>query len=168
MRLIAAVLLIFCGAAIGITRSARYKRRADALGLCILALERMASLLSLENIPTGVLFSRLAGLEELKPLSFIRETEKRFFASCDFPAVFAEALAFAEKDGLLAEDLAVLKRLCGLIGAYELDRQLDGIEAVKAALALQQKKANAIAEKEGKLMRSLGVLGGIAAAIFVI
>ncbi len=168
MRLISAVLLVLCGGILGVWLSTRYKRRVEALSCCMLFLERMAALLSLETVPTGELFARLAAMEELKELSFIRETAERLTVSCDFPTVFMGSLAFAQKDGLLPEDCAILKPLCGLIGAYELPRQLDGIEAVKTAVSSQQKKAKSISEKEGKLVRSLGILGGVAAAIFVI
>ena len=168
MRLIAAILLVLCGALLGIALSGRYRRRAESLARCGIFLERMAALLSLENLPTGELFERLAALEELHSLSFIRETARRLRDSCDFPAVFSGALSCAEKDGLTAEDRAVLERLCGLIGAYELERQLDGIGAIKELTEMQQKKADNISEREGKLVRSLGILGGLAAAILVI
>ena len=66
------------------------------------------------------------------------------------------------------QDLAVLDRLSDLIGAYDLDSQLAGIESIRALLGLQLEEARGRAKQDGHLVRSLCVLGGIAAAILAL
>lgn len=167
MRLIPAVLFVFGGAFCGYMASRAYKKRVEILLCCELLLERMMALLSLENLPTNVIFARLSAMPELKALSFVQKTAAGLCCSCDFPSVFQTALKDGA-EGLRPEDSAILLRLAGLVGSYELSRQLDGIAAVKELLRIQREKAAEEQRRNGKTVRSLGILGGIAAAIFVI
>lgn len=166
MRIILAAALLGSGAFCGCIAALSYKKRVDALLCCELFLERLAALLSLENLPTDVLFFRLSEMEELKSLAFIRKTAEGLLDTCDFPTVFRGALQ--EKGALNEEDAAILLRLAGLIGSYELERQLSGIAAVKELIGIQRQKAVQRHARDGKTVRSLGILGGIAAAIFVV
>ena len=80
-------------------------------------------MLSLENLPTAQLFSRLKDMPEFSALPFVKKTADRLSASRDFPSVFHKSLQ--EGCGALtAEDLAVLDRLSDLVGSYDLSAQL--------------------------------------------
>jgi len=162
-----ALLLLLTGTFCGCAAAGKYRERVALLSTCDLFLQRLSALLSLENLPTAELFSRLAAMPELSPLPFIGKTADRLCSSCDFPAIFRESLQ--EGCGALtAEDLAVLIRLSDLIGAYDLASQLSGIESVRTLLAVQQEDARGRAKRDGHLVRSLCVLGGMAAAILTL
>ena len=162
-----AFLLLLTGAFCGCAAAGKYRERVALLSASDLFLQRMAAILSLENLPTAELFSRLCAMPELSALSFVRKTAERLSDSCDFPAIFRESLR-EECGALKAEDLAVLDRLSDLVGAYDLDSQLAGIESIRALLGLQLEEARGRAKQDGHLVRSLCVLGGIAAAILAL
>lgn len=162
-----ALLLLLTGAFCGCAAAGKYRERVALLSACDLFLQRMSALLSLENLPTAELFSRLCAMPELSELPFIRKTAEQLSDSCDFPAIFRESLQ--EGCGALkTEDLAVLDRLSDLVGAYDLDSQLTGIESIRTLLAIQLEEARGCAKQDGHLVRSLCVLGGIAAAILAL
>lgn len=162
-----ALLLLLIGAFCGCAAAGKYRERVALLSACDLFLQRMAAILSLENLPTAELFSRLCAMPELSELSFIRKTTEQLSDSCDFPSIFRESLQKG-CGALKTEDLAVLDRLSDLIGAYDLGSQLAGIESIRALLALQLEEARGRAKQDGHLVRSLCVLGGIAAAILAL
>ena len=162
-----AFLLLLTGAFCGCAAAGKYRERVLLLSSCDLLLQRISALLSLENLPTAQLFSRLKDMPGFSALPFVKKTADRLSASRDFPSVFHKSLQ--EGCGALtAEDLAVLDRLSDLVGSYDLSAQLAGIESIRALLALQSEDARSRAKRDGHLVRSLCVLGGIAAAVLAL
>lgn len=167
MKLLLALLFLSCGVLCGSFALGTYRSRVRALLDCDLFLQRLSALLSLENLPTNALFSRLSAMPELSRLSFIGETAEALADSCDFPTVYRNALQKGSAS-LNNSDRAVLYRLETLIGAYDLDTQLSGIESVRSLLAVQLEDARERAKRDGHLMRSLCMLGSAAAAILTL
>ena len=72
-----AFLLLLTGAFCGCAAAGKYRERVLLLSSCDLLLQRISALLSLENLPTAQLFSRLKDMPEFSALPFVKKTADR-------------------------------------------------------------------------------------------
>lgn len=162
-KIAGALLLSLAGAALGLERSARVKRRVRLLSHLGAALGVMAEEISMLRTPLPELFARLAGRAgpELGG----------FFAALSEP----DARPVSERWGecvdalpLLPEERETLRSLSLSLGRYDAQSQCAQLELVRSQLARLAQEARL--ERDGKARTYLGLglsLGAMAAVILL-
>ncbi len=169
IKLFCCMLVIFIGAYAGFAKAHQYKDRVKQLSECELFLSRLKTYMGGSKASTKELFSNLAKTDSLSELVFIKNTSKRLEAEPNFPIVFTECIEASKTQlALKNEDYIPLLNLSELIGSYDTQEVLNGIELSRELIRESQKDAIEQSQTNGKLARSLGILSGIAVAILII
>ncbi len=162
-RLSGALLLVIAGAALGLERSARVKRRVRLLSALGAALGVMAEEISMLRTPLPELFAHLSGraAPELRG----------FFAALSEP----DERPLSEKWGecadalpLAPEERETLRSLSLSLGRYDAGAQCAQLELARAQLARLEQEARC--ERDGRAKTYLGLglsLGAMAAVILL-
>ena len=66
------------------------------------------------------------------------------------------------------EDFLILEKAGETIGAYDLMTQLSGISSLVQSTAVQIEEAKQLVQTKGRLMRSVFILSGVAAAVLIV
>lgn len=168
LKLTAAVFFIFCGGYMGITKSKAYKKRIQQLELSELLFIRIKTYISSQRLTTAEIFSRLAATESLKELRFIALCFSRLKDSCDFPEIWRAAIDESKTElSLKDQDYIPIYQLAELLGSMDSDGIISGLELSLALLKQAKKEAIEDCETNGRLVRSLYTLSGVAAAILI-
>lgn len=162
-RLSGALLLVIAGAALGLERSARVKRRVRLLSALGAALGVMAEEISMLRTPLPELFAQLAGRAgpELREFfATLSEPDERLLSGKWGECV--DALP------LLPEERETLRSLSLSLGRYDAGSQCAQIELVRAQIERLAQEARI--ERDGKAKTYLGLglsLGAMAAVILL-
>jgi len=143
--------------------SARLRR----LESCVLMLGEMRGRLEYLQPTVQSLISALAGQQRFENLGFLRESAGAMLEGNTFSYCWREAL---EKwsNALGREEAAILASLSDVLGRSDLESQLSAIALAQEQLEQRIAGVRERALKQGNLYRSMGVLGGVAAAIILI
>lgn len=154
------ILLVGCSAA-GFYLAGRSKRRRKELLLARSFLGELSARLRFQMQPAGELIALFC-----RQLPFAQLPCLRQFAldGGKFPQGWQQAVKSCGGD-LLPGDREILCRLSGILGAYELQAQLEEIAQLRAQLEEAASQAAQLAERENKLYTSLGPLVGLALCI---
>lgn len=118
---------------------------------------------------TNDLIQSSAEVESLSCLSCIATASDLLKSGTSFPVAWKKAVRSFSKDStMIKEDLEILASLAEVIGASDLEGQLNALEMAESQFQHQLDKARQAHEKKGKLFRSLGALAGIGLAIVLI
>lgn len=167
--LISALLLIGIGTAIGIWIARRYVDRVRQLEKCDRFLSRLQAYLDFERLTTRELVGRAAAFDGMEELSFLQKTVDGLETEVNFPLVWQRSLEQSRRElALCPEDFETLATLGEMLGAYDAAAQKNEIHVLRGLLQENQKQAQEQNRTNGKLARSLGVLGGITAALLII
>lgn len=108
-------------------------------------------------------------LAEESSLPFVQETAKLLPEDPCFPAVWSARLKAARASlSLREEDYRILEKLGDLLGSGDARGTAEGIGLLTAQLQDRYREAAEQARTDGKLLRSLGLLTGLAAAILLV
>lgn len=99
-------------------------------------------------------------------LAFLRTCAKKL-DNVPFPKGWEESIA-EWKNSLEDEDIIRLKSLSGVLGACDVYGQLAALERIQTEFKDSLKTAATLSATKGKMFRSLGILGGLAALIISI
>lgn len=162
-RISGALLLVIAGAALGLERSARVKRRVRLLAALGAALGVMAEEISMLRTPLPELFAQLSGRAgpELSG----------FFAALSEPderPVSEKWSECVDALPLLPEERETLRSLSLSLGRYDAGSQCSQIELVRSQIERLTQEARC--ERDGKAKTYLGLglsLGAMAAVILL-
>ena len=169
IKICGSVLVILVCSYIGFSKSSQYKERVTQLTACELFLSRLKTYMGGSNDSTQKIFQNLANTDSLAELTFIKSTSDRLQYEPNFPLVFTECVEESKiRLALEEEDYIPLLNLSELIGSYDTQGVLNGIELSKDLIRQSQKLATEQSQINGKLARSLGILTGIAIAILIL
>lgn len=169
LKVFACLLLVAMGGGFGFFLSRRYLARVRQLEKCDAFLSRLETYLGMEKLTTRELFERLSESDSIAELTFLGRTARGLSQDVNFPAVWRQSLLESRAElNLNAEDYRPLAALTDLIGAYDAPAQQNGIEVSRALLRERLADAQEKYRQNGKLSQSLGLLGGVAAAILVL
>ena len=141
----AAVCLLLCGSGTGLYLADRLHRQAASLQKLVQLCVRLEGLLGM-RLPTAVLTDMLVQ-EHLLPQSDDPWDE---FARCTGPAQPAR------------------RELAMLIGRGDADSQIAAVQLVETSLRVREREAREDAQTKGKLYSTLGLIGGLLAAVLCI
>ena len=163
------LLFILLGGGSGFAVARKYFVRVRQLKLCSRFLSRLQTYLEFERLTTGELMAHALSGGGLDELGFLTDTAEQLKHNVNFPMIWKDSL---EKNrsrlALLAEDYDVLLQLSDILGAYDAQTQQREIGSLQRRLQENQRQAGEQNSRNGRLARSLGLLGGIAAAILIV
>ena len=165
MSYFAAVALTGAGTVIGLCCSLRLKRRKQTLEQVVLLVEEMQIKIGYQALPIKEIVEQAAynkAYDRLRFLKAIIECEEEY----NFHTAWEKGIKSA--DGLTDEDKSILLALGGGLGASDCDGQLSLLKTHKALLERQLTAADDEYSRKGKMVRSVGMLCGLAAGIAVL
>lgn len=134
----------------------------------ILLMEQMQTYLRYGQMPTTEMLERFSAGESFAELTFLRDCLSEMRCGCLFPEAWKNSVRRFQTGRLSNRDREILENIADILGGSDFESQIEALE-LNISL-LRQNLQEAITEKNtvGKLYRSLGVLLGIGAAIFMI
>ena len=142
--------------------SARLRR----LECCVLLLGEMQGRLQYLQPTVQSLITALAAQQRFGDLPFLRECTQLMLKGRGFPHSWREALKKQEA-ALGKEEAVILASLGDVLGQSDLDSQLAAISLARVQLEQRIDGAREKMTAQGSLYRSIGALGGVAAAIIL-
>lgn len=169
LKILCCLLAVVACGAIGIFKSEGYKKRVLELCACEALIGKLKAGLLTRQLSTPMLFFEVAKAKSMERLPFVRYCSEGLCDNPDFPYVWRESIERARGEmSLKDDDFVLLLSLCELIGSYDVQGIAMGLDQSRSLLAEAQQEARHEYEQNGKLFRSLGLLGGIAASIMII
>lgn len=142
-------------------------RRAAALEEAGRLLAHLATRIRYTAAPIGELLCEVAG--HYRRLPFLREAGRLVDDGADFHSAWGQALRQkGEESGLTAADRELLLRFGEGLGRTDVEGQLAHCELYTGLLADKQAEAKAQTAAKGRLYVTLGVAGGLAAALLLL
>lgn len=165
MSFFAAVALTGFGAAIGLCCSLKLKRRRQTLEQAVLLAEEMQIKIGYQALPVREIIGQAVDNSAYNRLQFLKT-----IAQCSEEHNFHNAWekGISSADGLTAEDKSILLALGNGLGASDCDGQLALLKTHKTLLERQLAAADDEYSRKGKMVRSVGMLCGLAAGIAVL
>ena len=158
LRLTGVLLLIVCGGAAGAYLSAEYRRRTALLERVAELLLEMSMMMDFECPTVDVMMSRISGAGREVP-RFMKGARRRE----DVLSSLAE-----NPDGFEGCDLSRLTALFSELGRADKQSELTRLDSARAYFARRADEVRTVNGQRSKLALSLGILGGIFAAVIMI
>ena len=168
LKILGIILVMAASSSIGAVLSSNLSRRVSDLEQAIRLLEQMQTYLRYGQMPTAEMVSRLSGSEGFAGFTFLSVCLERMKAGDLFPDAWRAALRSFHGSKLSDRDKGVLETIADILGGSDYESQLHALELNITLLGQNLKEALAEKNTGGKLYRSLGVLLGIGAAIFML
>lgn len=160
IKLIGAALVIACGAETGLAKAREYRRRYSALCSVCDMLAQMRIMLEYESPTVSQMLGALKIESSNAPL-FISELSENADSS-DVCAAISK-----NHDGLDERDSAKLREFFSRLGSADKICEQQRISSAELYFENRRQAEQALTQKREKLARSLGILGGIFAAIIM-
>lgn len=165
MSFFAAVALTGAGTAIGLCCSLRLKRRKQTLEQAVLLAEEMQIKIGYQALPIKEIIGQAVNNKAYDRLRFLKKISE-CAEEYNFHSAWENGISSAES--FTAEDKAILLALGEGLGASGCDGQLSLLETHKTLLERQLTAADDEYSRKGKMVRSVGMLCGLAAGISVL
>lgn len=165
IKFLGVIFIIICGAGIGAKASGDLKKRSD-MCLCVKTfLSELSILMKYSGDTLFNLISELAERESISKLTFLSDVINSMLDGTNFPYSWKNALS--NDKNLCPELKELLFTLGESLGTSDIDGQLVSIERAEKELLAIYENALSIYRKKGKLYRSIGILGGMTAALLL-
>ncbi len=154
-------MLIVAGTLAGCMESRKLAARVIDLEAFLRFLSRTQTEIRFEALPVEQIVRRHGG-----ELNFLRICARGCTQGKSFSAAWEESVAKGAKDsGFLPSDIELLQGFGREFGATDVEGQLSHCALYTELVSEHLRKAREEKEKKSKLYRSLGIFGGVAAAI---
>lgn len=166
MRLIICVISIFFGSFIGIYKSNFLKDRVVCLQQILVMIEKMQTYIKYERLQTNSIIKNLINDNNLSNLYFLKDID---INKKNLPKEWEKAIDKNKtKMNLTKNDVTLLLRIGQILGASDVKTQISQFETVNILTINYIKEAQKNYNENGKLYRSLGLLGGVFVAILFV
>ncbi|MGE5559790.1 MAG: stage III sporulation protein SpoIIIAB [Chloroflexota bacterium] len=171
LKLLGSGLLVLATTAFGMAVAANYARRPAELRLCVTGLELLETQIGYTSTPLPEALPRVAAALH-GPVSRLFSLTARALASGrGFTAGEAWLMAIDriwDRSAMNDADRELLAALGPHLGASDREDQVKHLALARQRLAAAGSEAEAVAAREGRLWRNLGVLAGAAVALVLI
>ena len=113
------------------------------------------------------LIGRLAGFHEFAKTDYIADTAQRLRHGERFSEAWAKALGASEVP-FDDEDRRILLLVGGILGASDLESQLNGLSHCAEQLKMRLRADQPKVEERSKLARTIGLLAGVCLAVLLL
>jgi len=151
----------------GILAASSLSARLRRLELCVSLLGEISGRLSYLQPTTQSLIAALAAQARFAAIGFLRKCAAEMGRGEPFSPSWQLALE-GERQALGREESALLASLGDVLGRSDLDSQLNAIALTREQFEQRLAERREKMRKQESLYRSMGVLGGVAAAIILI
>lgn len=164
LNLIAATFAVATGALVGFYSSFKLKRRTQKLTDCILLLSEFMLEVRFSNCTVKEMIVRCAENRQFSELLFLKR-----LSECSESEIKKEwYLAVKEEPSLSYEDKEALIGVGNALGEMDKQGQLLSLEQFSELLSRRLEESENEYLKKGRMYRSVGLLGGIAAGIVIV
>lgn len=165
IKLIGIICIVVCGAGIGAIVSGNLKKQAE---LCVSVrtfLSELGILMKYRGDTLYDLISELSERQRVQELTFLVCVTENMSDGMSFPCAWQKALS---EDKILSCELMDLLISFGeSLGTSDINGQLMCIERAEEELSVIYENALSQCRRKGKLYRSMGLLGGMTAALLL-
>jgi len=170
LKIIGIIIVLVSSSLIGIQLGKQLENRRNDLrctNLALQVLEKEISFLS-NSLPDALIFA-----------SNVKSNVSRIFKECGI--LLKSKQGYCADDAwrisvesnishtyLNKEDKEILLNLSKSLGYYDIEHQVNSFKMIGSQIAIQEKKAQDIMEKEVKLYKKLAILGGLAIVIVLV
>lgn len=158
-----ALFCTMCGSRVAIL----LKKRVGLLKKTLLFLHKVSEQIQFTLRPLEEIFSYLKEQESINELDFISICAQQLEKKEPFPQAFIQSVRHS-RCALNHQDREIICQLADILGASDVDNQLNAIALVKNSIISQLENAQLGLEKRCGMYTSLGVLSGIALVIILI
>ncbi|MBQ8515733.1 MAG: stage III sporulation protein AB [Ruminococcus sp.] len=163
LKLTGLLCIVLCGAGCGMAAASALKRQAVFCKTLCLFLEELEILMRWNGDTLPVLVDMLSQKPGYAPLRFLKEI--RFSESEPFSDAWRRAIL--EEHGLPEELSQLLLSLGDSLGTSDLEGQMKTLEGYQLQARHISRNAEEQYRTKGKLYRSMGILGGMSAALLL-
>ena len=128
----------------------------------------MRTFLRYGQVPTTELIGQLADSENFRLFPFLSSCKDKLGQGYLFPEAWRRSLSEWKDSALTARDMEILESVAEVLGGSDSESQSNTLELTVSLLEQNLQEALEAKNTNGKLYRSLGVLIGIGAAVFMI
>lgn len=165
IKFLGIIFIIICGAGIGIKASGDLKKRSDMCLYVKTFLSELSILMKYSGDTLFNLISELSERESIRNLTFLPDVINSMSEGMAFPYSWKNALS--NDKNLYSELKELLFTLGESLGTSDIEGQLVSIERAEEELSVIYENALSLYRKKGKLYRSIGILGGMTAALLL-
>lgn len=165
IKLLGIIFIIICGAGIGAKASGDLKKRSDMCLYVKTFLSELSILMKYSGDTLFNLISELSKRESICRLTFLSDVINSMLEGMTFPCSWKNSIS--NDKNLYSELKELLFTLGESLGTSDIDGQLVSIERAEEELSLIYENTLSLYRKKGKLYRSIGVLGGMTAALLL-
>ncbi len=167
MKWIGFLLTAAACAGVGQWAASQIHRRVHLLECSISLVEILKSQLSFTMAEPAVILREIEEKKALKDLSFLAVCLHLCKQGTAFPVAWRESLETDGLDPLTVEDRQILTDLGNVLGSTGLQGQIDQLNLLQSRLKSQLEAASQRYATNGKLYRSLGLMGGLLLVILL-
>lgn len=164
MKWLGAALTVICGVGIGWMNYLRLQRRQKTLHRCICAIRRLGDRIRYAATPLETILCELSDSEEFRGFALLPQPEK----DADLREAWATLVRErGGEQGLSADDITVMAAFVTEIGKSDVTGQLKFCEEYGEILENHRLAAQRDLENKGRLYMTLGICGGVTAALLL-
>lgn len=166
MKLVICITAIIVGSFIGFYKSNFLKIRVIQLQEILIMLEKIQTFIKYERLQTSNIIKFLSEDKNLSNLNFLKDINLK---EKNLPKEWEKAIVQNKtKMNLEKNDIKLLLRIGQILGSSDVKTQISQYETVNVMLINYINEAEKNYNDNGKLYRSLGVLGGVFVAVLLV
>lgn len=165
LKFIGLLMIIISGAGLGARASVSLKKNAEICVSVRTFLSELGILMKYSGDTLFSLFTELYERQSVQQLVFLNVLLSELTSGTDFPSAWRKAIYSDKK--LSAELSEILLSFGESLGTSGVEGQIMSIERTQAELSAIYENALEQHRRKGRLYRSIGLLGGIAAALLL-
>ncbi len=163
------LLIVLAGIGLGGYAAAGLNRRASTLEKIQRLLSHIGSQIRYAAAPTGELLASSARMAEFQSLSFLREATAALARGADFHTAWREGVRREGRGcGLAAGDMELLLCFGEGLGRTDIEGQLANCRDFSERFGEKLAEARRDAASKNRLYLTLGITGGLAAALLLL
>lgn len=159
-------MIVFASVQIGRVIASRYTNRYQELKECKVALSMLQNQMEYTMKPVSEIFQEI-GKKVKHPIAMLFQKAALYMGENSAAQAWEHSIEEVGTN-LSKEDKAILKDLGNVLGKTDLEGQVKGMQLVQAFLDNQIQDALVEQKKNGKLYKTLGVVGGITIVILLV
>lgn len=167
MKLMLAILLVVGGAAIGFAKASVLQRRVKELAAFTELVEWLSRNLQFRRLSTEALLQTAAGDARFAACEPLRYCVEHWDGQQSFLEAWKQAVAQSGSH-LLPQETVLVQMLGEILGVGAAAEQREALESLSGMMTLQRRDAEEQVKQDGGLCRTLGIFGGLFAAVLIL
>ena len=168
IKILGLVMIVTSCSMMGLSMAREMEQRKAALKNHISALQLIRSEICYKNTPLEEILFQLEQSCGKAAATFYRKSFEAASNGLAFSAAAEQYYIDLKKDGLLAEDIEVIRNICRILGRYDSATQAEHLAAAAELLEKQLDNLQKELSSKGRLYKTVGATAGILLALIVV